>query len=157
MNNEIIKYLTKLKNIYSVIDEKHLTKEIKNIQIIIQALETYTSENSSPLTKKLKKPSFQESYECMISRNYEKLVGTKLNYKEFSNPDDVVFFIENNEMKKVIRTTNVLDLKLLYCLLTQQFQEIKGTKQAVYDSLKRIVRARRRGEAFLHAEQIINK
>ena len=148
MNHEIIQYLTRLKKIYETIDQKPLKKEITNLEKIIASL--LENENSTePKVKAAKKNSFKENYQLIKDKNLAAMTGTKLDYTCFSCNDDVVNFIEKNDQAKLLRKTTALDLKLLYSLLTDNPTEIKGTKNDIYEAMKRNVRARKRGEAFM--------
>ena len=148
MNHEIIQYLTRLKKIYETIDQKPLKKEITNLEKIIASLQE--NENTTePKVKAAKKNSFKENYQLLNDKNLAAMTGTKLDYTGFSCNDDVVNFIEKNDQAKLLRKTTALDMKLLYSLLTDNPTEIKGTKNDIYEAMKRNVRARKRGESFM--------
>lgn len=147
MNDQIVEYLTRLKNIYLTIDEKLFQREIKSLEKIIKDLHE-TKQITTPLTRQ-KKNSFKANQTFLIERNYSELSGTKLNYEEFLNEDAIVTYFDKNSKTKILKELTVLDLKLLYSLLTEDPNEIKGTKAEVFDAIKRNIRARKRGAAFI--------
>ncbi|RXI96476.1 hypothetical protein DS745_22460 [Anaerobacillus alkaliphilus] len=145
MSEEVVYYLHQLKNLYSALDTKEFDKDIAKIDQIISTFEV----PSKKIEPKSKKRNFTEMYQLLLAKNFHLLTGTKLNYQVFPNGDDIVHFIEKNSKADVIKETTALDLKLLYSLLTEDPNEIKGTKSHIYEAIKRNVRAGRRGEAFI--------
>lgn len=146
MNIEIIEYLTRLKSIYLVIDENMFRKDVAKLEKIIDSFK----ETSEKIKFKPKSPkaSFNEIYQLLLERNFKALSGTKLNYEELTTRDHIESYCEKNSKSKILKETTALDLKLLYSLLAEDPNEIKGNKNEVLDAIKRNVRARKRGEAF---------
>ena len=146
-SKEIINYLNRLKNIYLLIDEKLLVKDITKLNEIMKDLEKVNEKTKT--TSNQKKKSFQDYYQLLLQRNFFALNGTKLNYQEFLCQENIVKYVENNSKTKILKDTTALDLKLLYSLLTEDPTEVKGNKSEVFDAIKRNIRARKRGEAFM--------
>jgi hypothetical protein len=153
---KVADHLEKLKTIYETLQlPKKEVKEIEKAIEIFDRLGDVTLEdeivkgNTEKRSSKKNKPSFSEMIDSLFQEKYGELVGTKLNYTEFRTPVEIVAFIDNASKTKVMKDTTALDLKLLYCLLTEQKQEVKGTKQEVYEAIKRDIRAKKRGKAFL--------
>jgi hypothetical protein len=147
MNNEIADYLKRLKQIYVAVDEKLFRNDIVALEKIIDSIQEKPRETIS--NPKTQKKTFSDSYHSVIQKNYQDLRGTKLNYEKFTTEDDVVCYFEQNVKTKILKNTTALDLKLLYSLLTGNPIEIKGNKNDLYEIIKRNVRARKRGEAFM--------
>ncbi len=145
MSKEIVDYLKHLVKIYKAMDAKHFENDIANIERIISDIGVPVKTTE----KKAKKKSFREIYQFLLEKEYHLLTGTKLNYQVFGVSNDIIKFIETNSKADVIKETTALDLKLLYSLLTNDPTEIKGTKSDLYEAIKRNVRAKRRGEAFV--------
>lgn len=150
MNDEIVFYLTKLKNIYLSIDPKVMGMEIRHLDRLLDELQT-TEENSShkPVSKKHTKNTFIENYKYLAKKDFKRLSGIKLNYEDFTNSEAIVTYIETKPKESVIKEATALDLKLLYSLLTGDVKELKGTKNNMYEAIYRNIRAKRRGEAFM--------
>lgn len=153
---KVADHLEKLKTIYETLQlPKKDVKEIeKAIEIFhrfgdVKVEEASVKANTEERTSKKNKPSFSEMVDSLFQEKYGGLVGTKLNYTEFRTPVEIIAFIDNTSKTKVMKDTTALDLRLLYCLLTEQKQEVKGTKQEVYEAIKRDIRAKKRGKAFL--------
>ncbi|WP_096199570.1 hypothetical protein [Bacillus sp. FJAT-45350] len=144
MNQEIVDYLNRLKNIYQTINKPSLSKDIKRIEKLIDSLDA-SKEKS---VKNFQKPTFKENYESLINKKYVDMTGVKLDYKNFNSVEAVIEFIKDVSQSKLLRETTAVDLKLLYCILTNSSTEMKGTKNEIYEAIKRNVRARKRGEAF---------
>lgn len=146
INQEVAEYLIRLKNIYVSINGKVLAKDITKIEKLINLIQDNYVE-SAPKTRT--KKFFKDQYKSLLEKDYSAMTGTKINYELFDSQDDVVNYVDKNAKNKIFREATALDLKLLYSLLTADPTEIKGTKNDVYDAIKRNVRARRRGEAFM--------
>ena len=98
--------------------------------------------------KSKKASSFSVALDLLLSQKLKELTGTKIDYVEIYNSERVMEYIDFNPIAKVKRETTVLDLKLLYCLLTGERHEIKGTKDQIYEAIKGNIRAKKRGSAF---------
>ncbi|MFC0470920.1 hypothetical protein ACFFHM_10535 [Halalkalibacter kiskunsagensis] len=147
MNDQIVDYLIHLKSIYLAIDEKVLRNDITQLDKLIKTLQE-TSGGKSTTPPQQKKKVFSESLKILLEKNYDRLKGTKLDYYQLTNQDEVECFIETHAKTKILKDATALDLKLLYSLLTEDPNEIKGTKSDVFEAIKRNIRARKRGEAF---------
>jgi len=139
--------LLNLINIYLSIDPKALAKDITKIKNIIESLQD-SKERAVPKVS-AKKSSFIDNYQLLIDKNFRTMTGTKINYEIFTSHEEVVNYVDKSDKIKILKEATALDLKLLYSLLTADPTEIKGTKSDVYDSIKRNIRAGRRGEAFM--------
>jgi hypothetical protein len=149
INNEVIAlYLEKLRRIYLSIDDTRLKKDVDLISEIITSL-TSVKSNSEPRKKKKKtEGQFEKSLAQLSIKNFDALKGTKINYCEVTTSQDVIDFLESHTDSSVLKHTTALDLKLLYYILTNEKIELKGKKEDLLKSIKRNIRARRRGEAF---------
>lgn len=146
VNRDIVVYLTKLKNIYVSIGEKQLEKDILKLEKMIGDLKE-TQKETSPKSNP-KKSIFKENYQFLTEKKFQAMSGIKMNYAAFSSSDDVENYFKSSTKEKVLREATLIDLKLLYSLLTNDSNEIKGRKNDIYEAIKRNIRARRRGEAF---------
>mgnify|MGYP007126067947 CR=1 FL=1 len=149
-------HLEKLKTIYETLQlPKKDIKEIENsIEMFhrfgdVMIEEVVGRVNTEKSSSKKKKPSFSVMVDSLFQEKYSGLVGTKLNYREFRTPVEIITYIDNTPKTKEMKDTTALDLKLLYCLLTEQKRELKGNKNEVYEAIKRDIRAKKRGKAFL--------
>lgn len=142
-NHEVVPYLMKLKEIYKTVGSKDLGNDVKKLERMILFFSSPKKTDETP-----KKRSYKDSLTLILDGNYDQLSGTKLNYSNLSNEVLIIDFIESNSKSKVIKETTALDLKLLYSLLTGDSTDIKGNKNQVYETIKRNIRARKRGEAF---------
>lgn len=154
---KLVVHLEKVKSIYETL---HLSrKEISEIEIAIEtfkkygeisidALVTEQQKTGKQATKK-GKMSFSNTVDLLFQKKYGELSGTKLTYTELQTPQQVVDYIERSSKTTVMKDSTALDLKLLYCMLTGENLELKGTKNAVYESIKSTIRAKKRGKAFL--------
>lgn len=149
-------HLEKLKTIYETLQLPK--KEVKEIEKAIEIFqnngdvpveEIGTKTSTEKRSNKKTKPSFSDLVEFLFQENYSGLVGTKLNYEEFKTAGKIISYIEDTSKSKVMKDASVIDLKLLYCLLTEDKHEIKGTKNEIYEAIKRNIRAKKRGKAFL--------
>ncbi|MBM7662125.1 hypothetical protein JOC85_002932 [Bacillus mesophilus] len=167
---QISSYLEKLRDIYISIDEGKFNKDLKELNQAISLLNSIQNGTIDPLgstetkgkthkeeidknlmiskpTMKLNK--FEEAVHLLAQEKYEDLKGTKLNYREITNESDVIQLVEELTDSQVLRHTTTLDLKLLYCILTQDKKEIKAKKKEdLLQTIKQNIRAVRRGEAF---------
>ena len=150
LNKQVIDYLTKLQDVYKSLNSTLLATDIKQIEAIISDLQAINhTESKVIIRKQTKKPTFAENHTLHIEQQYEALRGVKLDYANFLSEDDVVSFIENTTRTKALRETTALDLKMLYSILTKDPNEIKGTKQQMYEAISRNIRAKKRGKAFM--------
>ncbi|MBM6619641.1 hypothetical protein [Bacillus suaedaesalsae] len=146
--NEIIHYLEKLKSMYVAIDENALRKDIRKIEEIIRSL--HGKVESNPIKKQVRKKenTFRESLALLNERKYNDLKGTKVNFEHVRSSEDVITFFEIHSETHILSHTTALDLKLIYTILTGEHREIKGKKEELLQTVKRNIRARKRGEAF---------
>ncbi|MEH7238789.1 hypothetical protein [Bacillus sp. JJ1562] len=149
-------HLEKLKTIYETlqlprkdlieidkaIDIFHLHGDVSIEEIGIKTMSEKPSNNKS-------KPKFSDIVDSLFQENYSGLVGTKLNFAEFRSGEMIIAYIDDTSKTKVMKDASAIDLKLLYCLLTEDKLELKGTKDEVYEAIKRDIRAKKRGKAFL--------
>lgn len=153
---KLASHLEKTKAIYETLQVSK--KEIKEVE---QAIEIFTvygdveiisarlqAANEKKTSSKNRKVSFSESVDLLSQKRYKELVGTKFYYEDLYTSDQIQTYIDTHTKSKIMKETTVLDLKLLYCLLTGEKGEIKGTKNEVYEALKSHIRARKRGKAF---------
>ncbi|MEH7225947.1 hypothetical protein V7112_19215 [Bacillus sp. JJ1566] len=149
-------HLEKLKTIYETLQlpKKEIMEIEKTIEIFhrygdVLVEETGTTANTEKQSNKKPKPTFSEIVVSLFQENYDGLVGTKLNYAEFRTVDKIIAYIDDTSRTKVMKDASAIDLKLLYCLLTKDKHELKGTKNEVYEAIRRDIRAKKRGKAFL--------
>jgi hypothetical protein len=165
---QISGYLEKLRNIYTTIDEGKFKKDIKELDEVINLFNSLQSGAVVPLeptgdtnsrkalvsNQKVKKPierlnKFDQAVRLLAEEKYEDLNGTKLNYQEITNDAHVIQLLEELTDAQVLKHTTVLDLKLLYSILTRDKKEIKAKKkEELLQTIKQNIRAARRGEAF---------
>ncbi|MCC3358582.1 hypothetical protein [Bacillus sp. REN16] len=149
-------HLEKMKIIYETLQlPKKDVKEIENaieifnrhgdIPIEEKGIKTRPEKRSNNKTK----PTFSEIVDSLFNKNYSVLAGTKLNYAEFRSVEKIIHYMDNTSKTKVMKDAAAIDLKLLYCLLTEDKQELKGTKNEIYEAIKRDIRTKKRGKAFL--------
>ncbi|WP_010283179.1 hypothetical protein [Bacillus timonensis] len=152
----VASYLEKLKTIYETLGLPK--KEIKEIEKVIEIFQSYgdvlveemgIKTSTEKRSSKRAKPSFSNLVDSLFLGNYSELEGTKLNYTKLTTVEKIIGYIEDASKTKVMKDASALDLKLLYCLLTEDKQEIKGTKNEIYEAIKRNIRAKKRGKAFL--------
>ncbi len=153
---KVADYLEKLKTIYETLQIPK--KEIKEVEKIIELFHGYGDILVEEKTGKAKiekksnkttKPSFSDIVDSLFEKKYSGLVGTKLHFTKLNTAEQIITYIDATAKTKVMKEATALDLKLLYCLLTEEKQEIKGTKNEVYEAIKRDIRTKRRGKAFL--------
>ncbi|MEK5443505.1 MULTISPECIES: hypothetical protein [unclassified Fredinandcohnia] len=149
-------HLEKLKTIYETLQIPK--KEIKEVEKIIELFHGYGDisveektgkANIEKKSNKTTKPSFSDIVDSLFEEKYSGLVGTKLHFTKLNTVEQIITYIDATAKTKVMKEATALDLKLLYCLLTEEKQEIKGTKNEVYEAIKRDIRTKRRGKAFL--------
>lgn len=145
VNQEIIFYLEKVRAMYQTIDDTTLKKDIQKIGELIAQLR---GESSTPQLVKKKENSYRESLLLLLDKKYELLKGTRVNFEQVLSSEDVVAFFEFHSEKDILAHTTALDLKLLYTVLTGEHRELKGKKEELLQTIKRNIRARKRGEAF---------
>jgi hypothetical protein len=144
-------HLEILRRILQSVEEKKLRNEMKEIDRIISVFNDYGDtpiQMKEPQKNKSKKAGFQEIAEKLFRKEYTSINGIKLDYTNLDCTEKVVALIEGLSKTKIIKSTTLIDLKLLYCLLTGEAVEIKGKKEAVFDAIKANVRARKTGAAF---------
>lgn len=150
-------HLEKMKSIYETLQLPK--KDLKEIEKAIEIFQRHgdisveeimgTKNNAETRSNSKTKPSFSNIVDSLFQGNYRGLAGTKLNYMEFQSVEKIIGYIDATSKTKVMKDASAIDLKLLYCLLTEDNQEIKGTKNEVYEAIKRNIRAKKRGKAFL--------
>ncbi|MEH7386829.1 hypothetical protein V7147_15670 [Bacillus sp. JJ1521] len=146
-------HLEKLKEIYETLQlpKKELREIERAIEIFKQNGDVVVGAAlvTKSVSNKKTKQSFSEIVDSLFQGNYHDLEGTKLRYHELNSAEQVITYIDFTAKTKILKESSALDLKLLYCLLTEDKQELKGTKNEVYEAIKRNVRAKKRGKAFL--------
>jgi hypothetical protein len=123
-------------------------KPFENIPIdeLMYGTNTSSKNSTKPTNKKIQ--SFPEAVELLFSKRYNDINGIKVNYQKMNCSKNVEAYFDETVKSKVIKETTSLDLRLLYCLLIEDKNEIKGNKNEVYEIIKNNIRARKRGEAF---------
>lgn len=158
---DIINNLVKLENIMSELDKEKMSNDIKSIDKMIKSLSKYSNVSIKEIEKALtanmhsedikenkKKGSFKDNLKLLEEKRFMDIQGIKLNYENFKNNIDVVNYFDKYKKEDILKTTTVLDLKLLYCILTGRSEEIKGKKESIYEDIKNNIKAKKRGEAF---------
>jgi hypothetical protein len=160
---DIADYLERLKTIYLSIGESKFKKELVDLNEAIEIVRSLqhsttvpiqqslpTSETSSSKKKTRKPNSFEQSLVLLFEKKYDELKGTKINYKQVNTSVDVIEFLEIHTDSQILKNTTALDLKLLYCIMTEAKTELKDkNKEGLLKSIKRNIRAGKRGEAFV--------
>jgi hypothetical protein len=149
---KVSSYLEHLQLIYKAASIQKFKKELKELDQIIEVLaplkDTFLlQEPSSKDLISKKKAVFPEIAELLLRKEFP-ISGTKLDFSLFSNREKAAEWVENEPKAKLLKNTTLLDLKLLYCLLTGHIIELKGKKEEVYEAIKTHTRAKRTGEAF---------
>jgi hypothetical protein len=161
----IATYLEKLKTIYLSIDKSKFKKELLELDEAIERVRSMphsttgpTQQNlpaaatsSSSSKKKTRKPNaFDHNLILLQEEKYDELKGTKINYKEVTTSVDVIEFLQVHTDAQILKNTTALDLKLLYCIMIDEETELKDkNKEGLLKSIKRNIRAGKRGEAFV--------
>jgi hypothetical protein len=157
---DIIDILSNYKGVLYSINTKQLDKPIKELEKIIIMLTPFTDMNineiaSTPdkginkITQKTSaKMSFREAAELWSNGKYNEMKGIKLDYSALNNRGKVVSFIKENSKEEILKITNVLDLNLLYFILTGEYKEIKKRKEELYNLITSYIKANKQGEAF---------
>lgn len=158
---DIINNLIKLKNIMYELDKEKMNKKIKDIDEIIRTISKFscisikeldkyldTNKTNEKQEKNKKKPSFKDNIKLLEKGQFKDMKGVKLNYEIFKDKTDVIKYFSENEKDSTLKATTVMDLKLLYFILTGRIEEIKGKKEIIYENIKRNIKARKRGKAF---------
>ncbi|MFZ3589970.1 hypothetical protein ACOI1C_11990 [Bacillus sp. DJP31] len=153
--SDVSKYLEQLRSIYLSIDESKFRKELLELTNAIKLVNSLDNLNGNePLVcketrKKVKKvTSFEHAIGLLLEKKSIEIKGTKMNYTKISTSEEVLEFLEGFQDSEIVKKTTALDLKLLYCLLTGEQTELKGKKEDLLKSIRRNIRARKRGEAF---------
>ncbi|WP_102348606.1 hypothetical protein [Bacillus sp. Marseille-P3661] len=153
--NNVVSNLQKYQSILTIINGKKLKSETNDIDRMISILKSYGdlpidtfNHNESPLLVVDKKQSFQEIVELIFNKNFQGIDGIKLNYENFSDIEQIHSYFDQKPKPTIMRETTLLDLKLIYCILTNDKTERKGKKSDVYEAIKSNIRARKRGKAF---------
>lgn len=145
---EIVHYLKKLEDIYQTVDAKSLKKEIDRLREMINSLTSVDQDEKTTTSKGKKGNGFRKNLRLLLDKNYTALTGTKLNYEQMGGFRDVIEFFETYREEDILKHATALDLKLLYTILTGEHRELKGKKDELIQTIKRNIRARKRGEAF---------
>ncbi|MFS0861905.1 hypothetical protein [Fredinandcohnia sp. 179-A 10B2 NHS] len=153
---KLASHLEKTKAIYETLQLSK--KEIKEVEQAIEIFIGYgdveivspkfQAANAKKTSSKNRKVSFSESVDLLFQKRYKELVGTKISFEDLHTSEQIQTYIDTTTRSKIMKETTVMDLKLLYCLLTGEKVDIKGTKNEVYEVLKSHIRARKRGKAF---------
>ncbi len=154
--HDVVKHLTQLQLIYETLNLSK--KEMKVIEEMVDVFKTYGDKDISDIcieqthtekmVKKSKKVSFLETLELIKQKEYEMVKGVKIRINELNTPEKIMSYIEENPPDKVLGDSTVLDLKILYAILTEENREVRGTKKVIYETIKANIRARKRGIAF---------
>ncbi|MBM7703513.1 hypothetical protein [Metabacillus iocasae] len=159
---ELAKHLMVLKDVYSSVGKTKHKRDIAHISKMVDQLTSMVDQPLDSLLKRanveamttkaeLKKNSFERSLEYLLNKQYDQLKGTKVKYADLHTCEEVTAFFNNHTDTAILKKTTMLDLKLLYSLLTDEKNELKGKKKD--DLVKKIrlnIRAGHRGEAFLN-------
>ncbi|MFZ3588862.1 hypothetical protein ACOI1C_06165 [Bacillus sp. DJP31] len=130
-----------------------MKKDIRTLDILIHQVHINNSATGQVKTKtkgqvEKKANPLQHSLNLLVDKDFDALKGTRINYREVTNSEDVIEFLETHSDTAVLKYTTVLDLKLLFYILTGERMELKGKKEDMLLDIKRNIRARKRGEAF---------
>lgn len=157
---DIIKALSKYKEILQIVNENYKSKEAREVGNLIQFLEPFSDtlikntkdnngkKNSSTAKKKNSKVDFVKATEQWLNKEFQNIKGVKLDYTKFRDREAVIDFINNNNNEEVLKSTTLLDLNLLYFILCKDKTMIKKKKDEVYSIIVRFIRAGKQGEAF---------
>ncbi|NHM32829.1 hypothetical protein [Neobacillus terrae] len=149
---KVSSYLEHLQLIYKAASIQKFKKELKELDQIIEVLKPLKDtflmqEPSSKNLMKKNKAAFPDIAELFLRKEFP-INGTKLDFSLFNSKEKAAEWFESEPKTKLLKNTTLLDLKLLYCLLTGQIIELKGKKEEAYEAIKTHTRAKRTGEAF---------
>lgn len=156
----IIDKLLKLKVIMSTLDKDKMSDDIKSIDKIIKDINKCTfsltknvekTPENVPLKEKSKKgksTSFSSALLLLGEQRFDEIKGIKLNYNSFRNDFDVIEYFYSIRKENILKDTTILDLKLLYYILTNNNEEIKGKKDDLFETIINNIKAKKRAIAF---------
>lgn len=157
---DIIDKLLKLKAIMSALDKNKMSEDIKSIDKIIEDISKGKSALNENIEKSLEKKvlkeknkkgkgtSFNDALKLLGEHKVDDIKGVKLKYNNFKTYSDVIEYFSKNKKVNILKATTVLDLKILYYILTNSTEEIKGKKDDLFETIINNVKAKKRGEAF---------
>lgn len=158
--SDIIDKLLKLKAIMSTLDKDKMSDDIVSIDKIIKDISKYNfklTENTEktletkPLEEKSKKgksTSFNNALILLGENRFDEIKGIKLKYNNFKNYSDVMEYFSKNKKENILKATTILDLKILYYILTNNTEELKGKKDDLFETIINNIKAKKRGAAF---------
>jgi hypothetical protein len=115
----------------------------------IQELSVINEHNSNINTKKKsEKTTFREITELWNHKEFGKIKRTKLNYQCFNDNPKINAFIKGKSKDEVLEETSIVDLNLIYYILTGNCKEIKKKKEDIYYLITSYQKANKQGEAF---------
>ncbi|WP_110113040.1 hypothetical protein [Bacillus sp. CGMCC 1.16541] len=158
---ELAKQLTVLKDVYASVGKAKHKREVAQLAKVIeqlisapdQPLELLLKSERMELkttNKRSQKLTFEQNLEHLLRKQYNQLQGTKIKYEDMNTREEVLVFFEYTDAA-ILKQTTMMDLKLLYSMLTGEKSELKGKKKE--DLVRKIrlnIHASRRGEAFLN-------
>jgi hypothetical protein len=147
----VIKYLTKYRDILTIIDAKTSKRELNELDSLIKYLEEYGNSDQSikeSKTKKNEKVPFEEIIKLWKDKKLDNVKGLKLNYKNFTCEADVIHYFEGYKREEMFKLITLIDLKLLYFILTGDEKERKKNKNEIFDLILSYIKAQKQGEAF---------
>lgn len=162
---DIIDKLLKLKLVMNTLDKVKMRDDIKDIDKIIENLKKESfklngyveAKDKESITKnrhthdkgkKSPKTSFNDAVLLLAEQKFDEIKGIKLNYNEFIRDSYIIEYFCNTEKKNILKAVTVLDLKLIYCILTDSDKEIKGKKDDLFEVIINNIKAKKRGNAF---------
>lgn len=157
---DIVDILSKYSEILKVIKCKNLNSQLKDIDKIINFISFYNNISLEDIKDKFKieelnekkhnkkSQSFKEAIELINKRQFDKIIGIKFKYDEFTNSSDISNFIENKSKVEVFKLTTILDLNLIYYLVSGNTVCRKSKKDDLYNQIISYIKARKQGEAF---------
>lgn len=159
---DIIAILTKYNQILKTIDYKNLDSQIKEINEIINFINLYSDISLDEIKNKFEVKSkvvniekqnkntekFKQNIELINKKEFNKIKGIKIEYQEFNNMTDIITFIESKSKEEFIKSYTLLDLNLLYYLISGNtvFKDVK--KESLYNKIISYLKAMKQGVAF---------
>lgn len=146
----VIRYLTKYNEILKIIDAG-CSKEIKEIETLVSLLHECIYETSLVIPSwktERKKVNFDEVIRLYKCGRINEIKGLKLNYKDFSASKDVIHYFEGHKKEEILKATTLMDLKILFFMLTGDERECKRKKDQIIELILSYVKAQKQGEAF---------
>ncbi|MBU3181171.1 hypothetical protein [Clostridium psychrophilum] len=157
---DIINSLIKYKEIIGIIDCEKLKQQSKEIEQMIKLLKPHSDavidklQNAGDeifytnVKKKSEKVPFEEIIKLWTNKDFQSIRGIKLNYIDFPDAFKVTSFIESRNKEQILKSTTLIDLNIIYFILSGDKRQIKKKKDEVYDMITGLIKANKQGEAF---------